>query len=76
MARSRRISASAARTASKVLRGGSYGRASKRVAGSALSQEPQEPQEPREIVLRDEDLHALGSGRGCVIRDGVAVYYD
>jgi hypothetical protein len=73
MARSRKISASAARTASKVLRGGSYGRASKRVAGSALSQEPQEP---REIVLRDEDLHALGSGRGCVIRDGVAVYYD
>jgi hypothetical protein len=35
-----------------------------------------ELQEPREIVLHDADLHALGSGRGCVIRDGVAVYYD
>ncbi len=73
MARSRKTSASVARIASKVLRGGSHRRASKRVAGSALSQELREP---RDIVLRDEDLRALGSGRGCVIRDGVAVYYD
>ncbi len=56
-----------------ILRGGSQRRASKRGAGSALSQELREP---RDIVLRDEDLRALGSGRGCVIRDGVAVYYD
>jgi len=38
MARSRKTSASVARTASKVLRSGSYSRASKRVAASALSQ--------------------------------------
>jgi hypothetical protein len=32
--------------------------------------------EPPELVLDKADLQTLGSGRGCVIRDGVAVYYD
>lgn len=36
----------------------------------------QELDEPRRIVLSQQDLDALGSGLGCVIRDGVAVYYD
>jgi hypothetical protein len=36
----------------------------------------QQLERPREIVLCQEDLEALGSGCGCVIRDGVAVYYD
>jgi hypothetical protein len=35
-----------------------------------------ELERPRDIVLSQEDLEALGLGRGCVIRDGVAVYYD
>lgn len=47
MSRSRKTSARVGRTASKVLRSGNYSRASKRIAGSALSQRAPRQRAPR-----------------------------